>query len=260
MSQDLLNQLSTAIASGGIRVVDLTRTLGPDTPVIELPPPNAQSNPVVIEKISRYDDKGLYFYWNNLSFGEHTGTHFDAPIHWITGKEYADGATDTVPVQRLFAPAVVLDCSKEAAADERFTLQIEHVEAFEREHGRIPKGAWVLMRTDWSKREDAASFLNAKDDGPHSPGPSADVMRFLVEQRDINGWGVEAVGTDHGQAFLFEPQFPAHNLMHGANKYGLASLCNLDQLPPVGAMLITPPLKIKNGSGSPLRVLALVAS
>ena len=259
MSQDLLNQLATAIASGGIRVVDLTKTLGTDTPVIALPPPNAQSNAVSIEPISHYDEHGPYWYWNNLSFGEHTGTHFDAPIHWITGRGNAEGALDTIPSQRLVAPVVVLDCSKEAAADERFTLQVAHVEAFEATHGRIPKGAWVLMRTDWSKR-DGDAFLNAKEDGPHSPGPSAEVVRFLIEQRDINGWGVEAVGTDHGQAFLFEPQFPAHHLMHGANKYGLASLTNLDQLPPTGAILITPPLKIQNGSGSPLRVLALVAS
>jgi kynurenine formamidase len=85
-------------------------------------------------------------------------------------------------------------------------------------------------------------------------------MTFLAKNRDINGWGVEAVGTDAGQAFAFEPAFPAHNLMHGAKKFGLASLTNLDQLPPTGAVLITPPLKIEKGSGSPLRVLALVAA
>jgi kynurenine formamidase len=114
------------------------------------------------------------------------------------------------------------------------------------------------MRTDWSKRDDPAKFLNMKEDGPHVPGPSAAGVRFLVQQRNVNGWGVEAVGTDAGQAFAFEPAFPAHHLMHGANKFGLASLCNLDQLPPTGAILITPPLKIEKGSGSPLRVLALV--
>jgi kynurenine formamidase len=86
-----------------------------------------------------------------------------------------------------------------------------------------------------------------------------DAVRFLVEERDVNGWGVEAVGTDAGQAFSFEPAFPAHALMHGSNKFGLASLCNLDQLPPTGAILIAAPLKIENGSGSPLRVLALVS-
>ena len=82
-------------------------------------------------------------------------------------------------------------------------------------------------------------------------------MRLLVE-RDVNGWGVECVGTDAGQAFSFDPPFPAHNIMHGAGKLGLASLTNLDRLPPTGAVLITAPLKIEQGSGSPLRVLALV--
>ena len=114
------------------------------------------------------------------------------------------------------------------------------------------------MRTDWSKRTDPAKFLNAKDDGPHVPGPSAAAVKFLVTERDVNGFGVEAVGTDAGQAFAFEPAFPAHHLMHGNNKFGLASLTNLDQLPATGAVLITAPLKIENGSGSPLRVLALV--
>ena len=162
------------------------------------------------------------------------------------------------PRSRFVAPACVIDCTREVAADERFVLEPAHIEAFEAAHGRIPKGAWVLMRTDWSKRTDPAAFLNMQADGPHVPGPSAAAMRFLVEQRDVIGWGVEAVGTDAGQAFAFEPPFPAHNLMHGAGKFGLASLCNLDQLPPTGAVLITPPLKIERGSGSPLRVLALV--
>jgi kynurenine formamidase len=115
------------------------------------------------------------------------------------------------------------------------------------------------MRSDWSKRTDPALFLNMKEDGPHVPGPNADAVRFLVEDRDVNGWGVEAVGTDAGQAFSFEPAFPAHALMHGANKFGLASLCNLDQLPATGAVLIAAPRKIAGGSGRPLRVLALVS-
>lgn len=254
----LLQDMARALATGAIEVVDLTQTLSPTTPVIQLPPPFAPTKPFESELISRYDDKGPAWYWNNFACGEHTGTHFDAPIHWISGKDLKDGATDTVDPQRLVAPCVVIDCSKEAAADESFLLTPKHILAWEKEHGQIPKGSWVLMRTDWSKRTDPAKFLNMKEDGPHVPGPNADAVRLLVEERDVNGWGVEAVGTDAGQAFSFEPPFPAHALMHGANKYGLASLCNLDRLPPTGALLITPPLKIANGSGSPLRVLALV--
>jgi kynurenine formamidase len=254
----LLMQLAEAIAGRQIRVIDLTQTLRPSTPVIGLPPPFAQTKPFELSLISRYDDNGPAWYWNNIACGEHTGTHFDAPIHWITGKDRSDGATDTIDVQRLVAPACVIDCSKEAARDELFLLTPKHIMAWEKEHGEIPPGAWVLMRTDWSKRADPATFLNMKEDGPHVPGPNADAIRFLVEERDVNGWGVEAVGTDAGQAFGFEPPFPAHALMHGANKFGLASLTNLDQLPPTGAVIVTAPLKIENGSGSPLRVLALV--
>ena len=125
------------------------------------------------------------------------------------------------------------------------------VEAWEAEHGRIPAGSWVLMRTDWSRREDPAAFLNASEDGPHVPGPSVACMRFLVEQRDIRGWGVEAVGTDAGQAFAFEPPFPAHNLLHGAGKFGLASLCHLDQLPPTGCHPDHPAAQDRERLGQP---------
>jgi kynurenine formamidase len=260
MSATLLTQLAAALANNTVRVVDLTQTLRPSTPIIQLPPEFAPSNPFTISEISHYDSRGPGWYWNNISMGEHTGTHFDAPVHWVTGQHYADGFTDTIPAQRLVAPACVIDCTKDVAADEKFVLEVPHIEAWERQHGKIPAGAWVLMRTGWSTRGDSPAFLNMKADGPHSPGPSAKAITFLVKERDVNGWGVEAVGTDHGQAFAFEPAFPAHNLMHGAKKFGLASLCNLDQLPPTGALLITPPLKIAKGSGSPLRVLALVAA
>jgi kynurenine formamidase len=259
MASNVLKDFAAALTSGAVKVVDLTQTLRPSTPVIALPPQFGKSNPFGIEEISHYDDRGPAWYWNNLTLGEHTGTHFDAPVHWVTGQRYEDGYTDTLPVSRFIAPACVIDCSKEAAANEDFTLEPSHIEAWEARHGRIPKGAWVLMRTDWSKRTEPAKFLNAREDGMHNPGPSAAAIRFLVEERDVNGWGVEAVGTDSGQAFGFEPAFPAHNLMHGAKKLGLASLCNLDQLPPTGALIITAPLKIEKGSGSPLRVLALVA-
>jgi kynurenine formamidase/2-keto-3-deoxy-L-rhamnonate aldolase RhmA len=256
----ILEDFAAAIVDKRIRVVDLTQTLRPSTPVIQLPPEFAASNPFSISEISHYDDRGPAWYWNNISLGEHTGTHFDAPVHWVTGQHYVDGYTDTIPVQRFMAPACVIDCTREVVADEKFLLEVAHIEAWEKQHGRIPAGAWVLMRTGWSTRGDSPAFLNMQEDGPHSPGPSAAAMTFLIKERNVNGWGVEAVGTDHGQAFAFEPAFPAHNLMHGAKKFGLASLCNLDKLPPTGAVLVTAPLKIEKGSGSPLRVLALVAT
>ncbi len=257
MAGDVLAALVAALAGGSLRVVDLTQTLRPTTPVIQLPPQFGASQSLTVSEISHYDERGPGWYWNNLALGEHTGTHFDAPVHWVTGRDFSDGATDTLPVARFIAPACVVDCSAEAARDEKFLLEPAHIEAWEAAHGAIPPGSWVLMRTDWSKRDDPAAFLNMREDGPHTPGPSADAVRLLVA-RDVNGWGVEAVGTDAGQGFAFEPAFPAHHLMHGARKLGLASLCNLDQLPATGALLITAPLKIEHGSGSPIRALALV--
>jgi len=117
----------------------------------------------------------------------------------------------------------------------------------------------VLLRTDWSKRTDPTAFLNVSEDGPHSPGFRKDATELLIA-RDVLGVGVETIGTDAGQAGGFDPPFPNHTLMHGAGKFGLASLTNLDQLPATGALVIAAPLKIVDGSGSPLRVLALIAS
>lgn len=254
----VLSLLVEEMRNGRIKVVDLTQPLSPDTPVIDLPPIFSQSPPLSIEKISQYDDNGPAWYWNTITLGEHTGTHFDAPVHWITGKDYAYNTTDTIPVQQFVGSACVIDCSKESAEYEDFLLTREHVQAWEGENGRIQPGSWVLMRTDWSKRQGRDAFLNAKEDGPHSPGPHADCVRFLANERDVLGFGVETVGTDAGQAANFDPPFPCHNLMHGAGKLGLASLNNLDQLPATGAVIVAAPLKIVNGSGSPLRVIALV--
>jgi kynurenine formamidase len=253
----VLADLVAALDAGSLKVVDLTQPLGPDTPVIGLPPQFASSPGVSMEVISRYDDKGPAWYWNTIRMGEHTGTHFDAPVHWITGKDLPDNRCDTIPARRFVGPACVIDCSAEVARNEDFILMPEHVEAWEKTHGRIPRGAWVLMRTDWSRRTDPAKFLNVRADGPHSPGFHKSASLLLAKDRDILGVGVETVGTDAGQAGTFDPPFPNHTLMHGNGRFGLASLRNLDRLPATGAVVIAAPLKIVNGSGSPLRVLAI---
>ena len=253
----LLTQLAEALRDGSVRVVDLTQPLGPDTPVIGLPDIFGQSPGLTVEVISRYDDAGPAWYWNTLNLGEHTGTHFDAPVHWITGKDLPDNTTETIPVSQLVGPACVLDCSADTAADPDFLLTPQWIEQWESDHGRIPAGSWVLMRTDWSKREGAEAFLNADENGPHSPGPRKDACELLAGDRDVLGLGVETIGTDAGQAGGFDPPFPNHTTMHGDGKLGLASLTNLDQLPATGAIVFAAPLKIVDGSGSPLRVLAL---
>lgn len=259
MDETVLSQFARALAAGAIQVIDLSQPLDAETPIIQLPPEFGKSWPFKLEEISNYDSRGPAWYWNNFSCGEHTGTHFDAPIHWVTGKDYPQNATDTIEVSRFIAPACVIDCSKEVAANPDFLLTPAHVEAWEKTHGRVEAGSWVLMRTDWSKRKDAGAFLNIQEDGAHVPGPHPELVPFLARERNVAGWGSEGVGTDAGQAFRFDPPFPCHSLMHGSNKFGLASLTNLDKLPPKGAILITPPLKIVRGSGSPCRVLALVA-
>ena len=261
---ELLSALASALGSGGIRVVDLTQTLTPEFPHIALPPEMGQCWPFRIEEVSRYDERGPGWYWNNFSCGEHTGTHFDAPIHWISGRHLANNAVDTIPVQHFVAPAVVIDCHLQAQADADYLLSVTDIENFEKAHGRIPAGCWVLMRTDWSKRwsaqGDAEAYQNFDETGQHTPGPSSVAVQFMVEQRNVLGFGSEAIGTDAGQGYHLRPPYPCHTTMHGAGRYGLQCLCNLDQLPATGALLICPPLKIQQGSGSPLRVLALVAA
>jgi kynurenine formamidase len=254
----LLAELVGALRTGRIRVVDLTQTLSPEFPQIALPPEMGPCWPFRIEEVSSYDARGPGWYWNNFSCGEHTGTHFDAPIHWISGRDLPNNSVDTIPTQHFVAPACVIDCSEQAKADADYLLTVDDLERFEAAHGRIPEGAWLLMRTDWSKRRDPEAYQNFDEEGQHTPGPSAEAVRFLVEQRNVLGFGSEAIGTDAGQGFHLRPPYPCHYYMHGSGKYGLQCLANLDLLPPTGAVLLCPPLKIEKGSGSPLRVLALV--
>jgi kynurenine formamidase len=255
----IVKDLGAALASGELEVVDCTGVLGPNTPILQLPPDFAKNTPKVeIHKISEYDEDGPFFAWNWMVLGEHSGTHFDAPHHWITGKDYEDGFTDTLDVQRLIAPVNVIDCSEQSNADADFLLTAEGIKDWEKQHGEIGKGEWVVMRTDWDKRaDDEAKFLNADENGPHSPGPTPDAIEYLMS-KGIVGWGTQCIGTDAGQAGGMEPPFPAHNLLHKNNCFGLASLANLDRLPAKGAILIATPLKIEHGTGSPIRALALV--
>jgi kynurenine formamidase len=252
-----LQSLATDIALGKVKIVDLTHTLDPDFPVIILPPEFGQCARFRMEEISAYDHRGPAWKWHNLTLSEHTGTHFDAPSHWISGRDVPNGSVDEISLDAFVGPVVVINCSEGAEKNDDFELTPEVIQKWEAEHGIIPAGAWVLMRTDWSKRS-GAEYLNMREDGPHSPGPTPEGIKFLIDQRDIRGFGTETVGTDAGQGSHYVPPYPAHYFLHGAGKYGLQCLANLDQLPPTGAILLAAPLKIKNGTGSPLRVLAMI--
>ena len=248
------------LAAGNFKVVDLTHTLSPDFPPLQLPPQFGQVASFKMETISQYDDKGPAWYWNNFTCGEHTGTHFDAPAHWISGKDFPQNTVDTIDPKNFIAPAVVVDATAEVAANEDWVLTVEFLKKWEEKNGRIPAGNWVLFRTGWSDRlaKDPSSYVNAREDGAHTPGPSQEAVEWLIKERDVHGFGVETINTDAGQSFAWPMPYPCHTLMHGANKYGLQCLTNLDQLPVTGAVIVSAPLKIQRGSGSPLRVLALV--
>jgi len=196
---DVLVRLVNDLADGALRVVDLTQPLGPATPVIGLPKIFAASPGVTIEPISRYDAGGPAWYWNTLRFGEHTGTHFDAPIHWVSGRDLPDNATDSIPAWRFVGPACVIDVSREVESDADFLLTPGRIADWEAENGRIPPASWVLLRTGWSSRlHDPAAFLNVADDGPHTPGFDPAASRMLAHDRDVLGVGVETIGTDAG--------------------------------------------------------------
>ncbi len=253
----LLTDLLDAIATRRVEIVDLTAPLSEDTPILQLPDPFANTIPFSLEQISRYDDAGPAWYWNNIHTGEHTGTHVDAPVHWVSGKGGAD--VSQLALTQLVAPAVVVDVSERAAADPDFLLTVDDVQKWQTANGSLPAGGWLLLRTGWDERAtDAARFLNADDTGPHTPGISAECARWLAEETALVGLGVETVGTDAGAAHGFEPAFPCHHYFLGAGKMGLTQLRNLARLPTSGAVLVVSPLPIVGGSGSPARVYALV--
>ena len=253
----VLSALAEAIRSATVDVIDLTAPLSSSTPILKLPEPFGNTVPFTLHEISRYDERGPAWYWNDISTGEHTGTHFDAPVHWVTGRGGQD--VSQVPLTRLIAPAAVLDFTAQAAADADFLLEVDHIKEWESQHGALPEGGWLLYRTGWDARShDQDTFLNANETGPHTPGVSVECARWLAQEAPVIGFGVETVGTDAGAAHSFDPPFPCHSSMLGADKYGLTQLQNLALLPPQGAMIIVSPLPITGGSGSPCRALALV--
>lgn len=253
-----LARLAGALAGGDVRVIDLTQTLTPTTPIIQLPPPFANTPGFKKHEISNYDAKGPAWYWNWIEIGEHVGTHFDAPCHWITGKGQA--CVDDLDARQFIGPAVVIDVTADVSNNPDYVLMPQAIEAWEKTHGRIPDGAWVILRTGWGSRSnDAKAFFNAGADGsPHYPGFGKDSAEFLTRQRNILGVGTEAVGTDAAVGAQADPPFPNHSIMHGAGKFGLTQLANVGDLPLTGAVVIAAPLKIEDGSGSPVRVIALV--
>ncbi len=184
---------------------------------------------------------------------EHYGTHMDAPIHFPPGKT----PVDKIPPERLFGPAVVIDVREEAEKDPDYRLTLGRIARWEKEHGRIPPGAIVLLRTGWASRwPDAARYRNADAQGVmHFPGYSTDAVVRLI-YRKVSGLGIDTLSVDYGAS----KQFHAHKLSHGAGLYHLENLANLGALPEAGAFLVVAPIKLEGGSGGPCRVFAILPS
>lgn len=229
-----------------VRIVDLTHAVSAESPYW----PGTPSTPFRHDTLSRHADGSPSMAAYHLP--EHFGTHLDAPIHSAEGQP----SVDLLSPAALFGPAVVIDLAEESARNPDYELTDADVRDWEREHGQIPAGAVVLMRTGWDARwSNPAEYRNADAEGRmHFPGFSASAATFLVEQRDIRGIGIDDFSVDPASAGTF----PVHRIVNGSGKYHLENLANLDSLPPVGAYLIVAPIKIEGGSGGQVRVFALI--
>ncbi|NOT58297.1 MAG: cyclase family protein [Deltaproteobacteria bacterium] len=232
------------------KVIDLTYTF--DEHTIYWP----TAKPFHMEIVSSAKTAGGYWYAaNNICLAEHGGTHMDAPIHFAEGKR----AADEVPIQQLMGPAVVVDVRSQAAANSDYRLTVEDLTAWEKAHGRIPKGALVVMLSGWGTRwPDKKRYLGTDQAGDvanlHFPGFSREAAEFLVSQREIDGIGVDTPSIDYGQS----KDFIVHQIINGANMPGLENIANLEKLPATGATLIALPMKIAKGSGGPARIIAVM--
>jgi len=233
------------------RLVDLTHTFGSSTLYWPTSPGGFR-----LEQLAFGETPGGYFYSAYaFSTPEHGGTHLDAPIHFAAG-----GATaDRVPLEQLVAPAVVIDVSAKTAADPVYRLTREDVAAFERQHGRIPRGTIVLLRTGWSGRwPNRLAYFGDATPGDASklrfPSYGAEAATLLVRERGVAALGVDVASIDYGPS----TDFAVHRIASAANVPGLENLTRLDELPATGALVIALPMKIEGGSGGPLRAIALV--
>ena len=201
---------------------------------------------------------GGWFYSSyNIKLSEHGGTHLDAPIHFAAGKQTAD----KIPLERLIGPATVIDVKAASQADRDYRFTVADLENWERQHGRLPDGAIVLFNTGSSKLwPDRKAYMGTDERGPgavaklHFPGLSEELARFLVERRKVAAVGLDTPSLDYGQS----KDFIAHRILLGANIPGFENVTELDQLPANGATVVALPVKIRDGSGGPLRIVALV--
>jgi kynurenine formamidase len=236
--------LCEPVPSGMRRVVDLSYAINDK---LVAWPGDAR---VFEAKVNGTVEKDGYF-TRSFWMLEHYGTHLDAPAHFPPGK----ATVEKIPADKLFGPAVVIDVQAESAKDADYRLTTERVASWEKQHGRIPEHAIVLLRTGWASRwPDAAKYRNQDAQGKmHFPGYSAEAAKLLME-RHVNALGCDTLSIDYGAS----GDFPVHHLVLGAELYQLENLANLGELPESGAFLIVAPIKLEGGSGGAARVFALL--
>jgi len=240
----------TAATAGAQRLVDLSHEYAADS--IFWPTAEGFKLDVVSDGMT---PQGYYYAANNFSGAEHGGTHLDAPVHFAKGRM----SVEQIPVDQLVGPASVVDVSSKAAGTPDYQLTVAELQAWEQAHGPIT-GSIVLVRTDYSKRwPDAERYLGTTERGDaavaklHFPGIHPDAANWLAE-RHVKAVGIDTASIDYGQSKLFE----THRALYDKNIPGLENLANLDQLPATGATLVALPMKIKGGSGAPLRAIAML--
>lgn len=241
------------------------------------PAPSSLDESKIIDLTHSFDEKSIYwptakpFEWQKEAWGksaggywytagryaasEHGGTHLDSPIHFGEGKQ----AMDEIPLTHLVGPAVVIDITAQCAKDADYRLTVEDIAGWETQHGKIADNSIVLIRTGWEKFwGDKKKYLGTDKPGDtanlHFPGISREAAELLARQRRIDGVGLDTASLDHGPS----KDFIAHQILNGANIYGLENVANLDRLPARGATLIALPMKIKGGTGGPVRIIAML--
>jgi kynurenine formamidase len=238
---------TSAAAAGAApfsRIVDIGHALGPDNPAWP-----GDEKPFEATTNATYKKDG--YFTRKFTSLEHFGTHLDAPAHFVKG----GWTVDHIPVERLYGPAVVLDVRAESSRDADYRLAPEKIAQWEAHHGRIPRGAIVVMRTGWAERwPDTSRYRNMDAAGVmHFPGYSVEAVKVLI-QRGVVGLTIDTLSVDYGPS----KDFPVHQLSHGASLYHVENLADVSAVPEAGAYLVVAPIKLEGGSGGPTRVFALM--